>query len=73
MPFKAIELAVHLADIEHFNLVITTACQEPVAVDWVPPNLVNGCIVRMYLVYTSSTLPRIPDLDVLILAARQNQ
>ena len=68
MSLKAVEFAVTLADVKHLDLVVTTTCQEPVPIDRVPPHLVDGRIVRMYLIHTSATLPRIPNLDVLVFA-----
>ena len=66
MSLKAVEFAVTLTDVEHLDLVITATCQEPVPIDGIPADLVDGRIVSMYLIHTSAALPRIPNLDVLV-------
>ena len=68
MSLKAVEFAVTLADVEHLDLVVTATCQEPVAIDGVPADLVDRRIVSVYLIHTSAALPRIPNLDVLVFA-----
>ena len=73
MSLKAVEFAVALPDVEHLDLVVTATCQEPVPIDGVPADLVNGRIVRMYLIHTSAALPRIPNLDVLVFATGQDE
>ena len=66
MSLKAVEFAVALTDVEHLDLVVTATCQEPVPIDGIPADLVDGRIVSMYLIHTSAALPRIPNLDVLV-------
>ena len=72
MPLKTVELAVKLTYVPNFDLLVATSCQEPVAVDWIPTNLVDCRIVSMDLIYTLTSSARIPDFDVLILAASEN-
>jgi len=73
MALEAIELSVHFADIKDLNLMITTTGKEPVAVDRVPLDLVDRRVMCMDLVDKSSALPRIPYLDVLVLATGQDK
>ena len=69
MSLKAVEFAVALTDVEHLDLVVTATCQEPVPIDGIPADLVDGRIVSMYLTHISAALPRIPNLDVLVFAS----
>lgn len=73
VALEAIELCVHLTDIKHLDFVIAATRQEPIAIDWVPSDLVNRRVVSMDLINMLSALPWIPDLHVLVLTARQNQ
>ena len=44
LAFEAVDLIIGLSNIEDFDSLILTAGDEPVAIDWVPSDLVN-CIV----------------------------
>lgn len=73
MTFEAVKLGIALADVKHFALTVATSGQEPVFVHRVPSHLVDGRIVRVNLVDTLSTLPWVPDLNILVFAAREDQ
>ena len=73
MTLESIEFFVSLADVENFDLLITTAGQEPVAINGVPPNLVNGRVMGMLFIDISPTLSRIPNLDVGVLTTSQDK
>ena len=72
MPLKTVELAVELTYVPNFDLLIPTPCQEPVSVDRVPSDLVDCRIVSMDLIHALTSGTRIPDFDILVLAASEN-
>ena len=63
------DLTFAFTDNTLFDLVVTATCQEPVPIDGIPADLVDGRIVSMYLTHISAALPRIPNLDVLVFAS----
>mmetsp|Transcript_23590 Transcript_23590/g.31642 ORF Transcript_23590/g.31642 Transcript_23590/m.31642 type:complete len:133 (-) Transcript_23590:497-895(-) len=73
VPLEAVELTVALAYIEDFNFVVATAGQEPVAIDGVPAHLIDGRVVRMDFVHVATARSRVPNLNVLVLAAREDE
>ena len=73
MTLKAVEFFVSFANIENFDLLISTTGQEPVAIDRVPSNLVNGSVMSMLFVDVAATLSWIPNLNIRVLTARQNE
>ena len=73
MTLETIEFRVALSDIVGFDLIITTARKEPVTIHRVPPHLIYGCIVSMDFIYVATSLPWIPNLHILVLAASENE
>ena len=73
VPLEAIEFGAELTNVKDLDLVVATACQEPIAIDRVPAYLVDGRIVRMDLIYITASEARVPDLHILVFAAGQDE
>lgn len=73
VAFKALELLLGLANIIHLDLAVSTSCQEPVAIHWVPPRLRDRVVMCGYRVDALATSTRVPHFDVAVLAACDDQ
>ena len=73
VPLEAIEFRAELTNVKYLDLVVTTACQEPVAIDRVPAYLVDGRIVCVDLVNVPTSETRVPNLNILVFAASQDE
>ena len=73
VPLEAINFAISLPHIEDLDLLILAACQEPVAVDRVPPDLVDSRVMCRYCVHSFSASARVPNFHLSIFASIQEQ
>ena len=73
MPLKAIEFFVQFPQVIYFDLGVSRPCQEPIAVDRVPPRLSDCIVVSWDSVYAFASCSRIPHLNVAIFASSDNQ
>lgn len=73
VSLEAVELFVALADIKHFYLLILTARQEPIPVDWVPSHLADRVVVGWNRGHTFAALPRVPDLAKVVFTPGEDE
>ena len=59
LAFEAVDLIIGLSNVKDFDSLILTASDEPVAIDWVPSDLVN-CIVMSRNVLKDFTCAWVP-------------
>ena len=73
MTLEAIQLRVSFAYIKHFYFLVARASQKPISIDWIPPHLIYYVVVSVNLVDSFASHSWIPQLNVLVFAARKNQ
>ena len=73
LSLEAVDLIVSLSDVEDFDSLVFAACDEPVAIDGIPSHLVDCVVVRGYVLENFAACTRVPNLDVVILTAGEDQ
>ena len=73
MSLEAIELCVSFPDIEHFEFVVSTPRQEPVAIDRVPPDHIHLIVVRLNLIDSLARHAWVKHLDIVVFSTCENQ
>ena len=69
LALEAIDLGISFPDVEYFDPLVLAACDEPVAIDWVPSHLIDCIVVSRDRVHSFAATSRIPNLDVVVLAS----
>jgi len=71
--FEAVKLLLRLANIIYFDLMVSGASEEPIAIDRVPPCLCHCVIMCLNCVDSFAAGPRIPHLHIIILTTCDDQ
>ena len=68
--FETIQLILIFSDVKDLDLITFASREEPIPVDGIPADLIDGIIVRRYSYVYFWSSSRIPDPNVVIFAPR---